>query len=72
MKFHVKVKLKAKEERVRQMDPTHFEIAVKEPPVEGRANESVIRILARHLGIPKSRLRIASGRSGRNKTVEMK
>jgi uncharacterized protein (TIGR00251 family) len=41
------------------------------PPVEGRANEALIRFLARALGIPQRRVSIVSGESGRNKIVRV-
>ncbi|MHB9025219.1 MAG: DUF167 domain-containing protein [Armatimonadota bacterium] len=38
-------------------------------PVEGAANTAVIETLARALGVPKSRLAITAGASGRVKRV---
>jgi uncharacterized protein (TIGR00251 family) len=70
MRLYVKVKLKAKTEQVKQIDPFHFEISVKEPPIEGRANEAVIRILAELFDIPKARLHIISGQTSRNKVLQ--
>ncbi len=42
---------------------------VKAPPVEGRANEALLRLLARTLGMPRSDLTIVGGRASRDKTV---
>jgi len=44
-------------------------VRVTAPPVEGAANTAVIDALAAALGVPKSRLAIAAGASGRVKRV---
>jgi uncharacterized protein len=38
-------------------------------PTDGQANEAVIRILAKHLGIAKSRISVARGQASREKTL---
>lgn len=42
-------------------------IYVREPAVDGRANEAVIRLLASHLELPRSRIELVSGASSRQK-----
>ena len=42
---------------------------VTAPPVEGRANEALLRLLAEALGVPKTSLRIVRGQRGRKKLV---
>ncbi len=37
------------------------------PPVDGEANEAICALLAKHLGIAKSSLRLVRGDSGREK-----
>jgi uncharacterized protein (TIGR00251 family) len=39
------------------------------PPVEGAANEALVRFLGRGLGVAPSAVRIAAGASGRSKRV---
>ncbi|MFO7261854.1 MAG: DUF167 domain-containing protein [bacterium] len=41
------------------------------PPVEGAANEELVRLLARVLDVPRSAVRIAAGERGRTKVVEV-
>ena len=70
MKIQVKVKPSSKiEELSREGDS--FIVKVKEPPKEGKANQSVIKLLAEHFGIPQSHVRILSGFRSRNKVVEV-
>jgi uncharacterized protein (TIGR00251 family) len=46
-------------------------IRLNAPPVEGRANAALVRFLAGALGIPRGRVSIRSGESGRNKIVRI-
>ena len=70
MKIPVKVKANSRTEEVSQ-EGNSFAVKVKEPPREGKANQAVIRLLAEHFGIPRSRVRILSGFKSRNKVVEI-
>lgn len=70
MKIAVRVKPRSRVEEV-SGEGDSYVVRVKEPPVEGRANRAVLRLLASHLGVPESRLRIFSGFSSRNKVIEV-
>ena len=48
-----------------------WKLAVTAPPVEGRANQACIELVAERLGIARSAVRIARGQSGRNKILEI-
>jgi len=72
MKIFVKVKIKAKSEKVEKIDADHFEIWVKAPPIEGKANEKVVELLSEYLDVPRSSLNIIRGAKSRNKIVEIK
>lgn len=71
MKVFVKTRPNAKKEKVEQADGGRFIVSVKEPPKEGKANEAVIRVLAEYLGIAKSRFKIISGRSSKQKVINI-
>lgn len=44
-------------------------VAVPEPPFENQANEAVISLLAKTLGIPRSALTLVAGSRGRVKRI---
>ncbi|BBY83820.1 DUF167 domain-containing protein [Mycolicibacterium pulveris] len=48
-------------------DDGSLTIYVKERAVDGKANEAVVKVLARHLGVAPSRVRLVSGRTARIK-----
>lgn len=41
-------------------------------PIEGRANEELVRVLARLLAVPKSAVEVAQGVTSRRKMVEVR
>lgn len=71
LKIFVKARPGAKEERVEQVDPTHYVIAVRERATENAANFAVLRALAEHLKIPQSLIRLRSGRTSQQKVFEI-
>ena len=71
MKLTVKVNVNSGNPGVTLTAPGEYEVAVGEPPAEGRANRAMLRALARFLDVPPSRLRIVSGHSFRTKVVEI-
>ena len=44
---------------------------LKSPPVDGKANEELIALVAKQFGCPKSAVSIKSGASGRMKLVRI-
>ena len=48
-----------------------LEVRVAAAPTDGAANEEVIKLLAKALGLPKSSLSIVSGQSARLKRIEL-
>ena len=48
-----------------------LKLRVAAPPVDGEANEAVVRLLAKATGLPRSALEIVRGQSGRRKTVRL-
>ena len=49
-----------------------IKIRVAAPPVDGAANDELIRFLARQLSIPYTSVRIHSGAGGRHKRIFIK
>jgi len=71
MKIIIKAKPNAKEAYVKKLNELSYEVAVKEPPVEGRANSAIIKTIAEHLGVSYLRVKIISGWTSRQKIIEI-
>lgn len=67
----VRVQPRSKKPGVEKTGENSYKIRVASPPSEGRANEEVIKLLARHLGLPPSRLRIVRGGASRQKLIRI-
>lgn len=49
-----------------------LKVRLTAPPVDDKANDALRRLLAAHLNIPPSAVRILSGERSRNKRVEIR
>ena len=70
MKIFVTVKPKAKIARVKEADAAHFEVWVKEPAENGKANDALVRAMAEYMDIPRSKIQILRGLTSRKKILE--
>lgn len=71
MKIVVKVKPNSKKKKVEKIDKGIFSVFVKELPVQGKANQAVRKLLAEYFNVLPSRVRIVSGRTSKNKIIEI-
>ncbi|MCX5993132.1 MAG: DUF167 domain-containing protein [Chloroflexi bacterium] len=71
MKIKVRVTPRSSRDEVVKTGDDYV-VRVKAQPREGKANESVIKLLAEYFGVTRSSVRITSGLSGRNKIVEIR
>ena len=53
------------------MDEGLIKVKINAPPVDGKANEACIKLIAETLGIAKANVRIVSGLKSRTKLVEV-
>lgn len=65
----IKVKVHAgqKQNRLEQKTPDSYEIWVKAPAEQGRANEAVKLVLAQHLGVAENKLSLVKGATSPSK-----
>jgi hypothetical protein len=49
-----------------------WKVRVSDAPERGRANEAVLRLLAERLDVKPSQIALVSGRTGRDKIVELR
>lgn len=68
MRYEVKVRFH--EDFVR-VDGNRILVGLTSKPRAGRANNELIRKLAKHFGVPPSKVRILAGFKSKNKIVEI-
>ncbi|EJO69613.1 MULTISPECIES: DUF167 domain-containing protein [Leptospira] len=71
MKLTVYVKPNSKKVFIRKEENGVLTIAVREPALEGKANEAVIESISKEMKVPKSKIRILSGQKNKKKTIEI-
>jgi uncharacterized protein (TIGR00251 family) len=69
--FTVKVKPNSKQQSIAEQPDGSLTIHLKSPPVDGKANQELIVLLAKKFKVPKSAIAIKSGLSSKNKLVEI-
>lgn len=67
----LKVKPNARHARLTEQADGTWLAEVNAPPIDGKANEAVIALVAAHFGVPKSRVDIRSGASSRLKRIQI-
>jgi uncharacterized protein (TIGR00251 family) len=69
--FILRVRLtpRAARSQIDGWDGDLLRVRVAAPPVEGKANDALLRLLAKALDVPPSRLRLVKGRTSREKVI---
>jgi len=72
----IKLTPKASSDRIGEMrklpdGQEQLAVYVTAPPDKNKANEALLRLLAKHLGLTLSRLKIVRGHTSRNKLIEI-
>lgn len=71
MQKRVKVKPNSKQQKITEEVDGSLIVNLKSPPVDGKANEELIRLLADKYDVPKSCITIKSGLTSRQKLIEI-
>ena len=69
--IQIKVKPNARVSLLEQREDGTWIAQIKSPPVDGKANEELIALVAKHFGCHKSNVLIKSGTSGRTKLIRI-
>ena len=71
MQINIKVKPNSKEQKIIEETDGSLIIRLKSPPVDGKANKELIKVLSKKYNVPKSYFRSKSGVSSRQKLIEI-
>ena len=67
----VTVKPRAQIEAVTQIAAGEYRVSVHASPQNGKANQAIIELLARHFCVPTSAIKIVRGHSARKKQISI-
>jgi uncharacterized protein (TIGR00251 family) len=71
MRIYVKVAPRAGENKIIKISGAEYKIRVTAPPEKGKANETVVKILADYFGVPKSLINIIAGKTAKIKIIDV-
>ncbi len=71
MIYAVVVKPNSKKGPLVVQDGSQLVVYIREKPIDGEANQALIKLLAKHFGVAKSCITIKTGSRGRQKLVEV-
>lgn len=71
MKITVRVKANAKKNSIEATPDGSWKVAVTAPAREGKANQAVMSLLAKHFAVAKSKVRLVMGQKHSNKVFEI-
>lgn len=72
VEFQVRVLPRARRDAIEGTWGGALKVRLTAPPVDGRANLACCRLLAQHLNIPLSAVRIIGGERSRTKRIEVR
>lgn len=71
MKLNINVIPRSSETKIVEQNDNFLKIKIKSAPEKGKANDELIKFLAKHFKISKSKVNIIKGKTSRNKIVEI-
>lgn len=71
MRIYVKVTPRASKNEVIKISEGEYKVRLTAPPVDGQANNMLLKVLSSHFNIPKSSLQIIGGKSSRKKILDI-
>jgi hypothetical protein len=69
--LEVRVQPRADRDEIAGLHDARLKVRITAPPTDGKANAHLVKYLARQFKVPKSRVQIVSGHSGRNKRIRI-
>ena len=69
--IQIKVKPNSRASLLEQNEDGTWLAQIKSPPVDGKANEELLALVAKHFKCPKSNVRVKSGGSTRTKLIQI-
>lgn len=71
MRIYIKVSPRSSKNEVAKISEGEYKVKLTAPPVDGQANEALIKLLSQHFKVSKSLVNIVGGKSAKIKIVDI-
>lgn len=71
MKILIFAKPKSKNNKIEKVNERTYKVWIKEAPIDGKANDSIVRLLAQYFKINRSAVKLISGAAAKQKIFEI-
>jgi len=71
MRIYVRVIPRSSQNKVEKISKGEYKVKITAPPVDGQANDMLIKVLAKYFNVSKSCLAIVGGKSAKVKIVDV-
>ena len=71
MRVYIKVSPRSSKNEVVKVSEGEYKVKLTAPPVDGAANESLIKLLSQHFKVSKSLIKIVGGKTAKIKIVDI-
>jgi hypothetical protein len=71
MKIQVRVKPNSSQQKIEEFGDRRYLVYVESPAEKNEANIELLNLMAKHLGVPAAKLKIVSGLTNKDKTLEI-
>lgn len=71
MRIYIKVSPRSSRNEVVKISEGEYKVKLTAPPVDGAANEALIKLLSQHFKVSKSSIKIVGGKTAKIKMVDI-
>jgi uncharacterized protein (TIGR00251 family) len=71
MRIYVKVSPRSSKNEVTKTAEGEYKVKLTAPPVDGAANDALVKLLADYFSVGRSQIKILGGRTAKTKIVEI-
>lgn len=71
MRIYLKVSPRSSKNEVTKISEGEYKVKITAPPVDGAANEMLMKILAEYFDVSRSSVQIVGGKTARTKIVDI-
>jgi hypothetical protein len=71
MRIYIKVSPRSSKNEVVKISEGEYKVKLTAPPVDGAANDALIKLLSQHFKVSKSLINIVGGKTAKTKMVDI-